>query len=112
MSDRTKDSRIGNTGALALAILNLAGPPAWGSEIPAAERRSGYEFMSRETRAMQDDDKSNPGMLWVLDGEAMWNSKDGALRARVSMCAHEASDLSIIVFQYPMASGQGYASKA
>ena len=68
MSDRAKDLRIGNAGALVLAILNLAGPPAWGTEIPAADRRSGYDFMSPETRAMQDDDKSNPGMLWVLDG--------------------------------------------
>jgi len=24
---------------------------------------------------MQDDDAANPGMLWVLDGEALWNSK-------------------------------------
>ena len=21
---------------------------------------------------MQDDDTANPGMLWVLDGEALW----------------------------------------
>ena len=42
------------------------------AEIPLAERRSGYEFMGRETRAMQDDDVANPGMLWVLDGEALW----------------------------------------
>ena len=34
MSDRAKDLRIGNTGALVLAILNLAGPPAWGTEFP------------------------------------------------------------------------------
>ena len=33
------------------------------SEIPLPERRSGYDFMSRETRAMQDDDSANPGML-------------------------------------------------
>ena len=33
------------------------------AEIPLDERRSGYEFMSRDTRAMQDDDTANPGML-------------------------------------------------
>lgn len=38
----------------------------------ADERRSGYEFMSRESQAMQDDDAANPAMLWVLDGEALW----------------------------------------
>jgi sulfur-oxidizing protein SoxA len=29
--------------------------------------------MGRETREMQDDDTANPAMLWVLDGEALWN---------------------------------------
>ena len=41
-------------------------------EIPLSERRSGYEFMSRETRAMQDDDITGPAVLWLLDGEALW----------------------------------------
>lgn len=41
-------------------------------EIPLAERRSGYEFMSRETRAMQDDEATGPAVLWLLDGEALW----------------------------------------
>ena len=37
-----------------------------------SERKSGYEFMSRETRAMQDDDATGPAVLWLLDGEALW----------------------------------------
>jgi L-cysteine S-thiosulfotransferase len=41
-------------------------------EIPLAERRSGYEFMSRETRAMQDDEVTGPAVLTLLDGEALW----------------------------------------
>ena len=44
---------------------------AGAGEIPPSERRSGYDLMSRETRAIQDDDATNPGMLWVLDGEAL-----------------------------------------
>lgn len=35
-------------------------------------RKSGYEFMGRETRAMQADDAVNPATLWLLDGEALW----------------------------------------
>jgi len=51
----------------------LAGlPAAAAGEIPLAERRSGYEFMSRETRAMQDDAVTGPAVLWLLDGEALW----------------------------------------
>ena len=46
-----------------LAFLLLLSPVSVFSE----ERRSGYEFMSRETRAMQDDDAANPGMFWVLE---------------------------------------------
>jgi sulfur-oxidizing protein SoxA len=38
----------------------------------ADDRRSGYDFMSRESQAIQDDDATNPAMLWVLDGEALW----------------------------------------
>ncbi len=60
------------------------------AEIPLAERRSGYALMGRETRAMQDDDATNPGMLWVLDGETLLNRQDLACAgchgdARVSM---------------------------
>ena len=33
--------------------------------------------MGRETRAMQDDDATNPAVLWLLDGEALWNRKAG-----------------------------------
>jgi hypothetical protein len=56
-------------GTIALALAAVA------AEIPRAERRSGYELMSRETRAMQDDDTANPGFLWVLEGEALWRRR-------------------------------------
>ena len=55
-------------------------------EIPLAERRSGYEFMSRETRAMQDDDATGPALLWLLDGEALWNRKEGPAGLACSSC--------------------------
>ena len=48
---------------------------ALAGEIPLAERKSGYELMSRETQKIQDDDATNPGMFWVLDGEAQWRKK-------------------------------------
>jgi sulfur-oxidizing protein SoxA len=48
------------------------------AEIPLSERKSGYDMMGRESRAMQDDDLANPGMLWVLDGEALWKRKAGS----------------------------------
>ena len=67
------------TAALMLApALMLAAVPEIAAEIPLSERKSGYEFMAPETRAMQDEDTSNPAMLWVLDGEALWQRKTGA----------------------------------
>jgi len=47
-------------------------------EIPLAERRSGYDFMGRETRAMQDDETTSPALFWLLDGEALWKRAEGA----------------------------------
>ena len=70
-------------------------------EIPPAERRSGYEFMSRETRAMQDDDTANPGMLWVLDGEALWSRKAGAAGRACADCHGEPDSMKGVAARYP-----------
>src|SRR5438046_8742690 len=66
--------------ALAVAAIAAAG------EIAPSERRSGYDFMSRETRAMQDDDTANPGMLWVLEGGTLWEKKTGAAGRACADC--------------------------
>ena len=58
---------------LMTGLLLAGAAPA--AEIAQAERRSGYSFMTPDTKAMQDDDTANPGMLWVLDGEALWRRK-------------------------------------
>jgi len=62
------------------------------AEIPLAERRSGYDLLSRETRAMQDDDTANPGMLWVLDGETLWRAKDGTAEKACAECHGDARE--------------------
>jgi sulfur-oxidizing protein SoxA len=71
-------------GAVALATAAVAG------EIPSAERRSGYEFMSRETRAMQDDDTANPAALWLLEGAALWAQRAGAANRACADCHGDA----------------------
>jgi sulfur-oxidizing protein SoxA len=60
------------------------------AEIPLSERRSAYELMSRDTKAMQDDDTSNPATLSVLDGEAMWAAKAGAAGKSCTDCHGDA----------------------
>ncbi len=39
--------------------------------------RSGLDFATPGVRAMQADDFANPGMLWVAEGEALWNKPAG-----------------------------------
>jgi L-cysteine S-thiosulfotransferase len=71
-------------GAIVVAASVLAG------EIPPAERRSGYDFMSRETRAMQDDETANPATLWVLEGAALWQRKVGEAGRACADCHGDA----------------------
>ena len=63
---------------------------AFADEIPRADRRSGSDFMSRETRAMQDDDTANPAMLWVLEGGTLWTRKAGAAGRACADCHGDA----------------------
>jgi L-cysteine S-thiosulfotransferase len=71
--------------AVAAGIAALAA-----AEIPQAERRSGYSFMTPETQAIQNDDTANPGMLWVLDGEALWKRKTGTVGKACADCHDDA----------------------
>jgi sulfur-oxidizing protein SoxA len=71
-------------------LLLLAAPSLSASEIPQAERRSGYSFMAPDTQAIQNDDTANPGMLWVLDGEKLWNTKAGAAGKACADCHNDA----------------------
>jgi sulfur-oxidizing protein SoxA len=83
-----------------LLLLFLALAADTRAEIPIAERRSGYEFMGRETRAMQDDDATNPAALWLLDGEALWQRKDGAAGKACADC-HASDKMKGVAARYP-----------
>jgi sulfur-oxidizing protein SoxA len=86
----------------AVAAVMLASPPAPAGDIPEAERRSGYEFMSAATRAMQDDDAANPGMLAVLEGEALWRRADGKTGRSCADCHGDARHgMAGVAARYP-----------
>ena len=58
--------------------------------------------MSRDTKAMQDEDTANPGMLSVLDGEALWSAKAGeAGRACADCHGDAASSMKGVAARYP-----------
>ena len=76
-------------------------------EIPLSELKSGYDFMSRETQAMQRDDTANPGMLWVRDGEALWNGKAGPAERACADCHGDAkASMRGIAARYPAFSAE------
>jgi L-cysteine S-thiosulfotransferase len=79
--------RFAACGALALAVA-LAGSTF---AADPDTRRSGFDFMSPQTKAMQNDDTSNPAMLWVSDGEALWNRKVGASERACATCHASAA---------------------
>ena len=82
-------------GAAAVAISVHA-------EIPLNERHSSYEDMSRDNKAMQDDDTANPAMLLVLDGEALWATKAGSADKSCADCHGDAKErMKGVAAQYP-----------
>ena len=85
-----------------IVLAGLLTADAVGAEIPLAERRSGTSFMTPDTRAMQDDDTSNPGMLWVLDGEKLWARKTGVAEKACADCHNDArASMKGIAARYP-----------
>jgi L-cysteine S-thiosulfotransferase len=88
--------------AIAFAALVIGALPASAGEISPGERRSGYSFMAPDTKAMQDVDTANPGMLWVLDGEALWNKKQGAADKSCADCHDDAHEsMRGVAARYP-----------
>ena len=88
--------------ATTAAALLVAAFAARAAEIPQAERRSGFSFMSPDTQAMQNEDTANPGMLWVLDGEALWNSNAGSSGKACADCHGEArASMKGVAARYP-----------
>jgi L-cysteine S-thiosulfotransferase len=86
---------------LALALITAAAA-AGAAEIAPADRLSGYEFAGPETRAMQDDDTANPGMLWVAQGESLWAIKAGATGRSCADCHGEAQkSMKGVAARYP-----------
>ena len=74
--------------ALMLGLL-LAGA----STTPQPDtRRSGFDFMSAATQALQRDDSQNPAMLWVQEGESLWNRPAGVAGRSCASCHGDARE--------------------
>jgi sulfur-oxidizing protein SoxA len=86
----------------AVVLALVAATAATAAEIGPQDRRSGYEFAAPETRAMQDDDNANPGILAVLQGEALWTTKAGAADRSCADCHGDArNSMKGVAARYP-----------
>jgi sulfur-oxidizing protein SoxA len=85
----------GVVGALACSMAAAA-------SIEDGEKRSGFDFMTRETQVLQADDMANPGMLWVLQGEQLWHLAEGKADTACAGCHGEASQtMRGVAARYP-----------
>jgi L-cysteine S-thiosulfotransferase len=89
-------------GAIVVLMLaTLMSSQVRADEIAAAERRSGFSFMTPQTQAIQNDDTSNPGMLWVKDGEALWHSAANPAGKSCADCHNDPSSMRGVATHYP-----------
>jgi sulfur-oxidizing protein SoxA len=86
-------------GVVALgADLALSDPVEGYQSVPAPEGSpldeliSGYWFRADETRAMQDDEFENPGLLMVERGAELWDVVDGAAGKSCASCHNDATE--------------------
>ncbi|HEY5760908.1 MAG TPA: sulfur oxidation c-type cytochrome SoxA [Steroidobacter sp.] len=88
--------RLALLGALVCTSMGAAG------DIAPKDKRSGFEFMSPQTQAMQSEETSNPGMLWVADGERLWAAPAGAAGKSCASCHDDAkTSMRGVAARYP-----------
>jgi sulfur-oxidizing protein SoxA len=61
------------------------------TQAMADARRSGFDFMTPQVQAMQRDDSLNPAMLWVQEGQAMWDRPEGKAARSCASCHGDAA---------------------
>ena len=54
------------------------------------DKRTGYVFLTTDTRDIQDDDFSNPAFVWVDTGEELWSKVDGKAGKSCASCHGDA----------------------
>jgi sulfur-oxidizing protein SoxA len=64
------------------------------------ERKSGYHDMGPSLQKMQDDDTSNPGMLFVQKGAGLWRTAVGTVGKSCADC-HAEGSMQGVAARYP-----------
>jgi sulfur-oxidizing protein SoxA len=84
-----------------LGLLFISTTLAIAGEISLSERRTGYDTMSADTKAMQDDDTANPASLWVLEGETLWSTKTANGKSCADCHGGAAQSMKGVAARYP-----------
>ena len=85
---------------ISFALLLIAACAHSEVAIGINERKSGTQFMAASTQAMQNNDTLNPGMLWVKDGEALWQSEPASNSRSCASC-HSQASMKGVASRYP-----------
>ncbi len=92
-----QDAQAGPVAAAVTASPAAAGPARTADD----PRRPGSDYMSASTQAMQRDDTLNPAMLWVKDGEALWQKTGQGMPACVSCHGDATRSMRGVAARYP-----------
>ncbi len=55
------------------------------------DKRTGYVFLTPDTRDIQDDDFANPAFVWVDTGKELWSKVDGKAGKSCASCHGDAA---------------------
>ncbi len=87
----------------AMLVISLAAL-AFIESASAEERtiRSATSFLSPALRTEQSDETANPGMLWISEGEALWQKPDGKNGKSCAACHGDAqTSMKGVAARYP-----------
>lgn len=82
-------------GLAPLVLLAGAAGIALGAD-PAP--RSGLDYATPGIQSMQRDDFANPGMLWVAQGQSLWDQPEGAAGKSCASCHGDIANMAAVVF--------------
>ena len=86
---------------LVVAALAALGVAVAMAQAPADPRRSGSLDMGEDLRRMQADDTANPGLLAVVEGEALWNRPAGTVAKSCADCHGVPATMAGVAARHP-----------
>lgn len=101
-----RKAKYGVLGLVGFAVALMTLPTVssadenWG-KYQVEDRRSGYTYAAKETRAMQDDEFANPASIWTDEGEALWNKVEGEAGKSCATCHNGVESMAGVGTRYP-----------